>query len=462
MDSILLAVLSGIFGLCCIGREIYVILRAKRIRICNLFLMMYGITYGIVLCLILLLERAGIYAVDGIYLRVDYSSQGILSLFWWFLGAVAGYIAFRVGFVLRLVRSVGHTPSASPWGQVRRQQRVRRGSALTRGRQLDHLQLTGVLCLLIGLVCFFIWAEGWGGYSNLFLNAAAIRNSSYGARNSLAFFAKPAQVVATVSMISLLLVRRKKNTWLNVVLFLLSFAASMLYYAAKDGRMVMAMYLLIVIFMWGGMFEVQASMGKKLGVLAIVFVVFIAVVLNMDRILQPLRGISVTADTQETLLDTILGELGYIYVAGQTSVNELLNQGSPLLIGHDLGLALFAWVPSALTPDGLIDVWNYNTNLIAGGNAMAQYPSDLISTAIYDLGFLGPVLLPFAWGMIIQRLERLFRDRSNPMMEIVYYSLSMTLIRVVNYSNLNYTVAAVFHLFVAAVVFWVVRRLKWK
>lgn len=460
MDSVVLAVLSCIFGLLCIGREVYVILRTKRIRISNLFLIMYGVTYGIVLSLLLALDMAGIYRADGIFLRVDYSPEGIVRLGWWFVAAVAGYGAFRVGYMLRNTRAVRWRLTLGG-GADRSVRRV--VSAGTRERLLlGRLQITAFVCFVIGLVCFMIWAQGWGGYGNLFLNAASIRNGSYGLRNPLAFFAKPAQIVATVSVIALLLIRRRFNVGINVLLFLLSFTVAMLYYSAKDGRMVMAMYLLIIFFMGGDIFGSKTAVGRKLAWLIALFVLFVAVVLNMDRLLKPLRGVALLQSADTTVLEEMLDELSYIYVAGQTAMEELTTNGSPLLLGHDIGQALFAWVPSALTPDGLIDVWDYNTSLIAAGRVSAQFPTDMISTSLYDLGLLGPVLLPFAWGLGVSWLERRFRERSSPLTEVLYCSLSLTLVRVVDYCNLHYTVASVFHLFVAMVVFWIVRRLKWR
>ena len=459
MDSVLLAVVSGISGLLCIGREVYVILRARRIRICNLFLIMYGVTYGVVLSLLLVLNLTGTYRADGVFLRVDYSRAGVIQLAWWYLAAVVGYAAFRVGFALRGTEHVRWRLTLS--SAAGRAVRPPLSAAARERLLLGRLQITALISFAIGLVCFLIWARGWGGYRTLFMNAAAIRNSSYGLRNSLAFFAKPAQIVATVSVISLLLIRRRVNVWLNVLLFLLSFGVSLLYYSAKDGRMVMAMYLLIILFMAGDIFGRKAAVGRKLAWLLVLFVVFVTVVLNMDRLLKPLRGVIMLQVAETTVLEEMLDELSYIYVAGQTAVDELVAHGSPMLIGHDIVQALFAWVPSALTPDGLIDVWDYNTAIIAAGRTSAQFPTDMISTSLYDLGVVGPVLLPFVWGQIISWLERQFRDRSSPLTEVVYCSLSMTLLRVVDYCNLHYTVASVFHLFVAIVVFEVVRRLTW-
>jgi len=214
--------------------------------------------------------------------------------------------------------------------------------------------------------------------------------------------------------------------------------------------------------MWDGTFEKQSSMGKKLIKLALYFVLFVLIVLNMNRLTSALRNDSVTVVEDKTLLESIMGELNYIYVAGQTAVEHCTTQGCPWLIGHDVGSSLFAWVPSALTPKSLINVWDYNTYLIAGADAMAQYPTDLISTSLYDLGILGPILLPAFWGILISKLESLHSNNNSPLFTVLYYSLAMTLVRVVNYSMFSATVASVFHIFVTAVVYWAVRRARWR
>ena len=248
-----------------------------------------------------------------------------------------------------------------------------------------------------------------------------------------------------------------------VLIFAISFGISLSYYLVKDGRMIMAMYLLIVLFMWNDMFEKQTNITKKLVKLGFAFVIFVLVVLNMDQLTYLLRyGTTYVANNSEPAVQSIMDELAYVFVAGQTSVKQFLTEGSPFLIGHDIASGLFAWVPSALTPDGLINIWSYNTQLVAGGNALAQYPSDLISTSIYDLGLLGPILLPAVWGAIISKLDRMKRADSSPILIVVYYGMSMTLIRGINYSMISSTISSVFHIFVAVVVFWAISHIKFQ
>ncbi len=441
MDTEWLVFLSALFGVFCIGREAAVIIRERQIRISNLFLIMYGLTYGIILSLVLVFDRTGVYRIENYSLRFDYSDKGLNASAWWLFAAVIGYVCFRFAGMLRIGkhenrRSVYCTQSAP--------------DALL----LDRLQITSAVCLMIGLACFVIWISGWGGYANLFQNAWAIRNGSYGIRNPVAFFAKPAQIVSTVSVISVYLLKKKKNTLLNAAIFAVSFGVSLMYYLAKDGRMIMAMYLLIVLFMASDMFEKKDDIGKKLLRLLILFAVFVVIVLNMDGLTSNLRGEMQNSSKEKSTLELIMHELSFIYMAGQTSIKHCMAEGSPLLIGHDIGAALFAWVPSALTPKGFIDIWDYNTFLIAGRYPTAQYPSDLISTSLYDLGNLGPILLPAFWGAVISKLERYKMKRNSPIVTVLYYSLSMTFLREVDYSMLSAMVASVFHLFVAAVVYW--------
>ena len=447
MDTVLLSFLSGMFGTFCVGREVVLIVREKRIRISNLFLIMYGVTYGIVLSLLLIFYDTGIYQANGYFLVFDYTTEGLSATAWWFFAAVVGYFSFLFGSRLRFNRDLSNSKPEIEQSK-------------TESRAMYLLQITAILSLLLGIVCFMIWVSGWGGYVNLFLNAAAIRNGTYGIRNPVAFFAKPAQIVATVSIMSMYLIKRKKNVILNGILFIVSFAFSLLYYLAKDGRMVMAMYLLIVLFMAFELFEKQQKIGSKFARLGVAFVLFVVVVLNMDTLTQSLRYNSSIVVEETSALETIMDELAYIYVAGQTSIKHYISEGSPLLIGHDIGSALFAWVPSALTPDGFVNVWDYNTNLVGGGMATAQFPTDLISTSIYDLGVFGPILLPAFWGMVVSKLERIGKNNHSPFVTVLYYSISMTFIRVVNYSMLSAIVASVFHLFVAGVVYWVISHIK--
>lgn len=447
MEITILIFLSGLFGVLCIGREVVNIVRAKRVRISNLFLIMYGLTYGIILALLLILNQTGVYQVEGVFIRLDYSSEGINATTWWLVAAVIGYISYQFGSRLRIGEYAEKAVSGSRRAQP---------EAIV----LARLQTTSILCLAIGMVCFVIWAEGWGGYGNLFINGAAIRNGSYGIRNKVAFFAKPAQVVATVSIISIYLCKHKMNQRLNGTLFVISFLFSILYYLAKDGRMTMAMYLLIVLFMANDMFETQNNMGKKFLRLAGMFILFILIVLNMDSFTNMLRGAEQRVSSDESMLSSVMSELSFVYVAGQTSMKHCLAEGSPLLIGHDIGAAFFAWAPSALTPKGFVNVWDYNTFLISGGQAVAQYPSDLISTSLYDLGSIGPMILPAFWGMVISKLERTNDEKRSPITVVLYYSLSMVLLRVVDYSMFSMTMASSFHLFVAAVVYWGVGRIK--
>ena len=156
MSSQLLTALSGIFGLYCIGREVIKIIRSKQIKISNLILIVYGVTYGIMLSLLLLFNDLGIYRTQGEFLRVDYSPEGLNYLAWWFFAAVIGYASFRFAGMFRI------NGSSREQGQELLQPD-------NKPALLNSLQIASIICLAIGIVCFWIWTSGWGGYVNMFV-----------------------------------------------------------------------------------------------------------------------------------------------------------------------------------------------------------------------------------------------------------------------------------------------------
>lgn len=225
--------------------------------------------------------------------------------------------------------------------------------------------------------------------------------------------------------------------------------------------MTMAMFLLVVLFLWNDMFDKHIFVSKYLIKFAFFFVFFVVFVLNMNTITAFLRDDVSMASGDKTIIENIFGELAYIYVTGQISVGHCIEYGSPMLIAHDVGLALFAWIPNALTPKGLINLWDYNTYLIAGSKATAQSPCDLISASLYDLGILGPIVMPAFWGWAIKKLEEIYEKRRTPFLIIIYCSLSLPVVRVVNYSMFYSTIASLFFLFLFIVIFKLVGNTKW-
>ena len=102
MKSQSLIILSALFGLFVIAHEIIVIIRNRRIMICNLFMIMYGLTYGILLSLLLIFYKNGIYYTNGVYMRYDYTEAGIQYSAIWLMSAVVGYVSFKFGSMLRI------------------------------------------------------------------------------------------------------------------------------------------------------------------------------------------------------------------------------------------------------------------------------------------------------------------------------------------------------------------------
>jgi len=89
---------------------------------------------------------------------------------------------------------------------------------------------------------------------------------------------------------SLILAKCKYKTSVNVFFFLVSLCLSILMLIGLDGRMGMAMFLVVVILLGNDYLKAGSFSWKKIGKLAIVAVLAIIFILNMDKLTYYIRN----------------------------------------------------------------------------------------------------------------------------------------------------------------------------
>lgn len=430
-----------VFGCVVIITQIAAIKKQNRINLINIFALTYGITYGILTFIYMF-----IYEFMGIKVqRIDYSAAGINALWFWFALSVFGYV-----FVLFFYNlSFKKKPDTEPLPEI--------DDSEDSNRDYRRLQFTAVVCLFIGVVSLYLWARAYGGIFNLIEVANVVRSGRSDVVNSLAFFKHPAKVVTFVSYIFLYLLKKKYHVVANFLLFAASATLSVLYLLASDGRMTTMTYFVILFFILVDMFANKIRATKKLVTIVLLAIGATVVILNLDAITHFIRKGEALESTSEGT-NALLGELSFIPAAGQTSVRNMLDNGSSNLLFHDIFSAVFAWVPSSLTPDGLIDVWDYNTVVYGGSTKLGQLPTDFISTAVYDLGVMGVIVIPFIWSRVIKIMDKARRSKNNAFFKIAFCAFAMSVFRLPEYCMMADFVLSAFNIFVAAVV-WKVSAL---
>lgn len=399
---------------------------------------MYGIAYAF-LPMLFYMDK---YPVEY---GLDMSSNGLLYLWIWQILAVLGYVVLQIVYY-----------SGIKIGNVVFVQKYNTSSSL------KALQYALIVCLIIGLLSLFLWTKAFGGITEFILVANVVRSGRAEIDNPLAFFKRPAFLVLFSSYLSLYLIKHSYNRKLNLALFVISFIASVLYLLANDGRMPMAFYFLIISFIVLGLFSVGRFTSKKLLRVFMLGSIAFLFILQLDSITKWIR-VGEYEKTEHGFTESTKTEFAYILRAGQSSVSDCLHEGSPLLFKEDVIGGLMAWLPNRMKPYDFVNIWDYNTDRIlryysTGG----QQPTDLVSTSLYDLDFLGIIVLALLWGVIIRKIDLSHLRGNTPFGEVVYYSLLYTFIRIPIYSSLYYNVLSLFYLLVAYLVWKLITNVQTK
>lgn len=431
MSVFLLGLLTLIFGIVTLVCEVVDVVRRKSIKLINIFCVMYSLSYGFLTSAILLSYE--FFEIK--YTRIMYDDNMLNSLWFWSLLAFCGYAIIRLVYKIKLF-----TPK----------------KILIKDdddRQNARLMFTIVASLIIGLTSMYLWARAYGGIFELIKVANAVRSGFDGTTNSLAFFKHPARIITFASYATVVLIERKYKKFLSIALFAVSFVASILYLLAGDGRMSMAMYLVILFFVIIGVFKDNINLGRTAIIIGLMAVAAIALMMAMDTITHYIRNGEIVDKSSDGIVKDILDEFAFVLVAGQNSANQFLTEGSPFLIIHDIMYGVFAWLPTSLKPGDFINIWNYNTDICNMYSHMAgQWPTDFVSTSIYTLGPIGIFVFSAFWGCVIKFVDKKHVENNNIFFTVFYYVLSMSFLRLVDYCMLYDFVLCLFYMFVAFIV----------
>ena len=433
MSVFLLGLVSLMFGIISLIYEILDIKKRKSIRIINVFGLMYCLTYGFFTSIIMLSYEF----TEKQFRRIVYTNTMLNSLWVWLVLALVGYFIIRFVYELKPTKPNLKHKSATLESDI---------------RDCQRLLITSLVCLIIGIISLFLWSYAYGGIFELIKVANTVRSGNNEIKNSLAFFKHPARIVTLVSYVSIILIQKKYKRNLNVFLFVVSFIFSILYLFASDGRLSMAMYLVILILIGFRIFTDNTKFNKKIFLLCITAIFALMLIMRMDFITNYIRtGDNLDADSN-FVFDSILDEFAYVIVAGQNSSNLWLTEGSPFLIVHDIMSGIFAWFPSFIKPGDFINIWDYNTQSCQMTNLYSgQWPTDFVSTSIYTLGLFGIFVFGAFWGRVIRQIDEQ-RNNNSLFFDVVYYSLSMAFLRLVDYCMLYNFILGIFYIFVAFVV----------
>lgn len=461
MEYFLVAFTGLIFGIFVIIRETRNIKREHSIYLINIFGYMYGVTYGLLPACVLLLYTFGGVNISHAYYLLDYSNLGLIKIFVWMLFAFFGYQVVQFSYKVVLSRRFKRAKeSVIIESKTHDRQEVRRDSK----RIFSKLQMTMMICFVISTISLLLWTRAYGGIIKLIMIADKVRDGDSPVQNSIAFFARPAKMILISCYMSLVLVKNKYNRVANLVFFLASFALSILMLLAQDGRLGMAFFFATIVLLMQDYLKAGSfSLGKICKIFLLCIIALVGI-LNMDSFTFYIRnGYWENTVSNAILVKKFFLEFTYIFTGAQHSLTTLFEGECPYLIIHDILAGAFAWVPSSLRPDGIINVWNYNTELSTiGGTIYGQLPCDFITTSIYALGIFGPLVFGVFWGCVIKCLDCWHLRARNAASDIFYCAIAMRIFRIVDYCLLYDFILGSFSIVLAALIWWTCRHIRIK
>lgn len=427
MDILLLAS-SFMFAAIGLFAEILKLVRRKEFTLSAIVRLLLIFTYGILPFIVVFAYSFCEISISTWNYKYDYSSEGLFRTWIWQLQGIVVYLV--ISYCTR---------------------RNKKRLANVGNSSVDYsiLQFTTYTCFIIGIASLYLWSRAYGGVFNLISVAAAVRSGLSSVNNGIAFFKHPARLVLLTSFSSLLMIKHSFCKVQNGIIFTLSVAFSVLFLLANDGRLSFLLYFIVIIFITFSVFDGRQFSGKHVIFLMAIGVFGMFFVLELDSITSYIRhGIVINA-SDESFFKSIMDEFAYVMISGQKSTEQALS--GTFLIFNDVLNGITAWLPSSLKPFELIDVWDYNTN-ISTYKFFGQFPCDFVSTAIYDLSYIGPVVFGIFWGSILKKVEKMRCDDS-PFKLVCYYALSLRFFRIVDYCSLYDFILGIFSLVVFTIVY---------
>lgn len=267
--------------------------------------------------------------------------------------------------------------------------------------------------IVVSTVSLYLYSSDYGGIIQTMLKGGQIRASIIQSSNSYAFFKHliPLSIIASLLVYTDILIKHNtKFLFYKSFIFILSFAISIIYITVNDGRMLAGIYILLfIIIAIKYKFEKKHASLKRIIIISVIVCACIFVlIIESENIFNAFRDKEMMS-SENSVLDVILSEFNFIYIGLYTSVNYGLDYSPNFLILNDLTNGIFAWLPTSIKPIVMEDVWDYNTLLINDGG-YGQSPANIVAQSFYDLGIIGVFIIPFAYTLILGKLNNYFKN----------------------------------------------------
>ena len=386
---------------------------------------------------------------------VDYSYDGLVALFFFWMFSVIGYTMLNIGYKNIYVLKYGNTKLLSK-----------------NNHKITEMQsfTIAAICLIIGGISLYLWTLNEGNVFNFIIKANWYRGDSTNAMNNpYAMLRVPSRILelATFLFFFYLINNNTKHKLLYFIGYFWGLALSILYLLCIDGRLEIALFfgMQVIGLVLYRHKKVNITKRKIYEVSTIAFFALF-LISQLDNITYYIRygaENGINTNPSESFYIMLMNEFAYIYETGQMAIQTNIFDFGKWMLIDDIVRGFFSCFPSKFTPDGFERVWRWNTYLCTGSRLSATIPCDIISESIYDLSVFGPFIIPFLFGTMVRQVEVYFSDvKSRPFYRACYIFLALAFFRIINYCELYDFMRGMFSFCVMWIVYLFVVRLSLK
>ena len=412
------------------------VLRERKLNAILIVRLMYLIIYGIVP--IITFSHVMHYGTDYFTRTLQTTQEGMNQLLLFMPMTLIGYIFLELGYRRNYVITIGRS--------VERNGRV---------YSEDALWKSAVLMAAISGIALFMWTYPFGGPVAMFEYGTLIRSGQEiaGISNSFGFM-KQFVPLSHFSSIICLALWKTDHRFKYGALFLIELFVSIVYLIANDGRAPFMMYLASLLILIYLMRKDNANRIKPIPII-IIAVVGIIFLENADNITAFFRT-GILENTTETrgIFKFLYSEFSWTVRNGQ-AVQEAAAKGeSTFRIGKDILSAVFAILPSRFSPEWIQRLEITNTKMWFNG--MVGYggkPTDIITTGMYEISYLGVIVIPYFYGVIVKGFDRRFQDMEESVYsKIIFVQLVYQFAKTVAYADFALVALNMFYIVVGHIL----------
>lgn len=397
--------------------------------------MMYILIYAVVPILTFtnIFQHGKDYYTRTLDLSVEFLNQNLKVCFL----SLIGYFMLEIGYSLKKYIVIRHIK-------------------FRKNIEFNDIQVwkASLLMTFIAFISFLIWSYPFGGPLAMIKYGTMIR-SGYeisGINNKFGFMKHFVPLIQFSSLISLGLFRKYKRCK-YFIHFIVAFSISIIYLISNDGRAPFLMYFISILILWNiAKKNFKGKIKFRIVSLTIIGMVGFLFIKNLDFFMDLIRKNEVIKTKNSSL-----GIFSFLYtefswtVRNPQAVYIAKRDGIGFRLLYDILSAFFSLLPSYFTPEGLQRLEKINT--IYWLNGMKGYggkPTDIIVTGLYQLGYMGAIMLPLFYGYILKRIDDYFlKRRTNSIYyQVLFVQLIYQFIKTIAYADFALVVLNLFYIVV--------------